>query len=111
GAMGRALPGVALRTGEDGRLEALAPGLGDDWIRTTDLAEIDADGFVFHRGRADGAIVRGGFKILPESLAEVLHRHPAVREAAVVGADDPRLGQVPVAAVELRAGAAEPSEE
>ena len=80
--------------------------LGDGgWVRTTDLARIDDDGFLWILGRADQAIIRGGFKVLPEDIQAALERHPAVRGAAVVGRDDRRLGAVPVAAVELRAGA------
>jgi acyl-coenzyme A synthetase/AMP-(fatty) acid ligase len=117
GAMGRALPGIRLRvtdvssgeplpSGETGYLEAIVPAVrGDEWIRTTDLAMIDADGFVFHRGRGDGAIVRGGFKVLPEKIVTALQQHPSVLDAAVVGIPDTRLGEVPVAAVELRSGA------
>ncbi|WP_280420308.1 AMP-binding enzyme [Nocardia carnea] len=61
-----------------------------------------ADGFVTVYGRADGAINRGGSKILPGSVRAVLLRHPAVRDACVVGVRGRRLGQVPFAAVELR---------
>ena len=116
GAIGKALPGVTLRVtdvdtrvplppGEVGYLEATVPAVSDSWIRTTDLAVIDADGFVYHRGRGDGAILRGGFKVLPEKIVEALQAHPAVRDAAVVGVQDHRLGEVPMAAVELRGGA------
>ena len=101
--------GTEVPVGETGILELRAPRLGPDWIRTTDLAAIDADGFLFHRGRADGAIMRGGFKIIPETVAEMLTLHPAVAAAAVVGLPDARLGEVPVAAIELRAGAEAPS--
>jgi acyl-coenzyme A synthetase/AMP-(fatty) acid ligase len=122
GAMGRALPGVQLRvvdveSGEPltsnkvGYLSALVPTVKDDWITTTDLALIDADGFVFHQGRGDGAIIRGGFKVLPEKIVEALLTHPAVLDAAVIALPDQRLGQLPVAAVELKAGVARPSEE
>jgi acyl-CoA synthetase (AMP-forming)/AMP-acid ligase II len=69
---------------------------------TTDLARLDADGFLYILGRADHAIIRGGFKVLPEDIKAALERHPAVRGAAVVSRDDRRLGAVPVAAVELR---------
>jgi acyl-CoA synthetase (AMP-forming)/AMP-acid ligase II len=75
------------------------------WVRTTDLARIDADGFLWVVGRADGAINRGGFKLLPSELEKVLEQHPSVAEAAVVGIADRRLGEVPVAAVVLREGA------
>jgi acyl-CoA synthetase (AMP-forming)/AMP-acid ligase II len=78
-------------------------------VRTTDLAAIDPDGFVFHRGRADGAIARGGFKILPETVVETLRRHEGVSDAAVVGLPDARLGEVPAAAIEPRPGAPRPS--
>lgn len=75
-------------------------------MRTTDLASIDEDGFLTLHGRADGAINRGGFKILPETVRAVLISHPAVRDAGVVAVPDRRLGEVPFAAVELRPGKA-----
>jgi long-chain acyl-CoA synthetase len=116
GSVGRASPKVALRvvdregfqplpTGEVGLLEAKVDRLGPDWIRTTDLARLDADGFLFLHGRADDAINRGGFKIVPDVVAEALRQHPGVADAAVVGLAHPRLGETPVAAVELKAGA------
>ena len=74
------------------------------WTRTTDLARIDADGFVWILGRADQAIIRGGFKIRPDDVRAALERDPRVRGAAVVSRPDARLGAVPVAAVELRPG-------
>jgi hypothetical protein len=77
-------------------------GPGADWIRTTDLARIDDDGFLWILGRADQAIIRGGFKIMPEEVRGALESHPAVRGAAVVGRPDQRLGETPVAMVELR---------
>jgi acyl-coenzyme A synthetase/AMP-(fatty) acid ligase len=100
--------GRVLSPGERGLLEVRSSqlGRGSDWVRTTDLAEIDADGFLWIRGRADDAILRGGFKISPAEVARALELHPAVREAAVVGLPDERLGQVPVAAVELEPEAA-----
>jgi long-chain acyl-CoA synthetase len=99
-----------LPPGSVGVLEVIAPRIGPEWTRTTDLAVLDEDGFMFHRGRADGAIVRGGFKILPEVVVEALRKHPAVAAAAVVGQPDSRLGQTPVAAIELKPGASRPSE-
>ena len=111
GSAGRAIPGVELRVvdpesgdelprGETGLLEARVELLGPDWIRTTDLAEIDSDDFLFLRGRADQAINRGGFKILPETIAVAAEEHPDVREAVAFGIPDARLGQVPVVAVQ-----------
>jgi long-chain acyl-CoA synthetase len=115
GSAGRAIPsarlrvvdgetGEALAAGKHGLLEVQAERIGPGWIRTTDLAHIDADGFLFLHGRADGAINRGGFKVLPETIAEALCTHPAVADAAALGISDVRLGEVPVAAVELVPG-------
>jgi acyl-CoA synthetase (AMP-forming)/AMP-acid ligase II len=118
GSVGRAHPGCELRVvgeadgavlgpDEAGLLEVKAGQLGGrEWVRTTDLARIDRDGFLWILGRADQAINRGGFKVLPDAVRNVLERHPDVRGAVVVGRADARLGAVPVAAVELRPGAA-----
>lgn len=117
GSVGRASQGAQLRVvGDDGTplgpdeagLLEVKPGqLGPDadWMRTTDLARIDADGFLWILGRADQAIIRGGFKVMPDDVRVALEAHPAVKGAAVVGRSDDRLGQTPVAAVELRSGA------
>lgn len=100
--------GRDLAPGEVGVLEVRtsqsARGVGE-WVRTSDLARVDADGFLWITGRADDAIVRGGFKVQPGVVTPVLESHPAVREAAVAGLPDERLGAVPVAAVELEPGA------
>ncbi len=117
GSVGRAHPGCELRivdpdTGaalgpeEEGLVEVKAHQLGDGagWTRTTDIARIDADGFLYILGRADQAIIRGGFKIRPDDVRAALERDPRVRAAAVVGRADDRLGSVPVAAVELCTG-------
>jgi acyl-CoA synthetase (AMP-forming)/AMP-acid ligase II len=95
---------AALPAGEVGLLEVAAAQLPEDgWIRTTDLARIDDDGFLWIVGRADQTILRGGFKVQPDVVRSALERHPDVRGAAVFGLDDDRLGQVPVGVVELRA--------
>jgi acyl-coenzyme A synthetase/AMP-(fatty) acid ligase len=120
GSIGRALLGTKVRvvnpeTGEEaprnqmGNLEAQVEVLGPQWIRSTDLATMDEDGFVFLHGRGDSAIIRGGFKVLPDRVAGVLRLHPGVLDAAVIGLPDPILGQVPAAVVERRPGAPEPT--
>lgn len=118
GSVGRANPGAQLRVvaadgtalgpEEVGLLEVKPGQLGPAarWLRTTDLARIDADGFVWIVGRADQAIIRGGFKVMPDDVRVALEGHPAVAGAAVVGRPDPRLGETPVAMVELRESAA-----
>jgi acyl-CoA synthetase (AMP-forming)/AMP-acid ligase II len=103
--------GAELPSGEQGLLEAKVAPISPDWIRTTDIASIDIDGFVTLHGRADGAINRGGFKVLPETVRRVLISHPAVRDACVVGVPDKRLGQVPFAAIEAVPGMLVPSAE
>lgn len=105
--------GAVLAAGETGLLELRAPNVGDGvtWVRTTDLAVLDADRFLWIMGRSDGAILRGGFKILPDDVLKAIEAHPAVREAAVIGIRDERLGAVPVAAWIARAGCTAPSEE
>jgi long-chain acyl-CoA synthetase len=120
GSVGRALPGVRLRVvdpdsgaevsaGATGVLQVVSPRIGPDWIATSDLAVIDLDGFLYLKGRADGAIMRGGFKLLPETIEAALMLHPAVSEAGVTGIADPRLGEVPAAALRLIPGAAAPN--
>jgi long-chain acyl-CoA synthetase len=120
GSVGRALPGAQLRVidpdtgetlppGKEGILEVVSPRIGPDWIRTSDIALIDADGFMFHRGRADGAIMRGGFKLLPETIERALLLHDAISAAGVVGVADKRLGQVPAAAIQIKPEVARPS--
>ncbi|MDT5016152.1 MAG: long-chain acyl-CoA synthetase, partial [Mycobacterium sp.] len=103
--------GVELPAGEQGLLEAKVAPISPEWIRTTDIASIDTDGFVTLHGRADGAINRGGFKVLPEIVRRVLISHPAVRDACVVGVADRRLGHVPFAAIEVMPGMSAPSDD
>ena len=115
GSVGRPFPGVQLQvvdgdgtvlpSGQTGRLQVASPQVGDSadrWVTTSDLAHIDGDGYLYIDGRADDVIVRGGFKIAPETVVRALRTHDAVADAAVAGLADARLGQIPVAAVELR---------
>ncbi|OBI83443.1 class I adenylate-forming enzyme family protein [Mycobacterium asiaticum] len=114
GSVGRANPGAQLRVVDDGgtplppdqvgRLEVKPAQLGSSapWMRTTDMARIDSDGFVWIVGRIDQAIIRGGFKVMPDDVRAALESHPAVAGAAVIGRHDDRLGETPVAMVELR---------
>jgi acyl-CoA synthetase (AMP-forming)/AMP-acid ligase II len=121
GSVGRPRPDVSLRVvgpagselplGSVGVLEACVQRVSPEWIRTTDLASLDEDGFLYLHGRADSAINRGGFKVLPEEVARVLRQHTKVADAAVLGIADARLGQVPVAAVEPREGTDPPTEQ
>jgi long-chain acyl-CoA synthetase len=73
----------------------------DGFLRTGDLARIDADGFVWIEGRMSEMINRGGLKVFPAEVEEVLRLHPAVRDVAVVALADERLGEVPAAGLVL----------
>lgn len=102
-------PGTPLPPGAVGRLLVRPPSTAvgiaesrvdeDGFVDTGDLARVDDDGFVWIEGRASDVINRGGNKVFPEHVEEVLRLVPAVREAAVVGVPDERLGEVPVAFV------------
>ena len=65
-------------------------------LATRDVASIDADGFVVVSGRMDDLIIRGGVKVLPQEIEDVLLTHPAVRDAVAIGVPDPIYGQEPV---------------
>jgi acyl-CoA synthetase (AMP-forming)/AMP-acid ligase II len=88
-AAGRASEGIDLSD----RLSA------DGFLRTGDLGRIDADGFVWIEGRESDMVNRGGLKVFPAEVEEVLRLHPAVTDAVVVGEPDDRLGEIPVAYV------------
>src|SRR3954469_6629675 len=111
--MRRPLPGVGLQV-TDGEL-TLDPAsdptfflryLGDAphagrW-RTGDRVTADEDGYLYFEGRADDVIISAGYRIGPFEVESALVAHPAVAEAAVVGAPDPERGQIVRAVVVLR---------
>jgi long-chain acyl-CoA synthetase len=69
----------------------------DGWFRTGDIGRVDADGFVWIEGRVSDMVNRGGLKVFPGEVEEVLRLVPGIDDAAVIGAPDDRLGEVPVA--------------
>lgn len=98
-------PGVA--TGYHRDPEASAEAFRDGWFYPGDLAERDAAGFIALRGRKKDLIIRGGVNIHPLEIETCLMAHPAVAEAAVVGAPSAEFGEIVVAHV---AGTADPAE-
>ena len=126
-AIGRAVPGVALRVVDDGG-SALGPGEtgelwidsparmtgylgrpGDTaqafegrWFRTGDLATVSPEGYVRIVGRRKDMILRGGYTVAPGEVEAVLLSHPAVAEAAVIGVPDDDLGEDVAAFVSLK---------
>jgi acyl-CoA synthetase (AMP-forming)/AMP-acid ligase II len=84
---------------------------GRRFVRSGDIGRLDPDGFVELLGRKKDMIISGGQNVYPCDLEAVLERHPAVREAAVVGRRSPRWGEEPVAFVTLNPGyAADPAQ-
>jgi len=72
---------------------------GRRWLRTGDVGEIDADGFIRIVDRLKDMIAVSGFKVFPSQIEAVLHHHPAIREVLVVGLPDPYRGEAPHAYV------------
>lgn len=79
---------------------------GQRWSMPGDWATVNEDGTLNVLGRGSQCINTGGEKVFPEEVEEVLKRHPAIRDAAVVGLADPRFGQRICAIVELQRAAA-----
>ncbi len=74
---------------------------GQKWLRTGDVGQIDEDGFIKIVDRLKDMIAVGGFKVFPKHIEDVLYRHPAVKEALVVGMPDSYRGETPRAYVAL----------
>ncbi len=115
------LDGAPLPTGERGevcirgpqvmqgylhRPEATAEVLSGGWLRTGDIGTFDADGYLSIVDRAKDMLLYKGYNVFPRELEELLHAHPAVAGAAVVGRPDAEVGELPVAFVVLVSGAA-----
>ena len=84
---------------------ATAATLRNGWLHTGDIGSMDERGFLTLHDRSKDLIIRGGSNIYPREIEEVLLRHPAVLECAVVGRPHADLGEEPVAFVVRRAGA------
>jgi fatty-acyl-CoA synthase len=84
---------------------------GGRWLNTGDLGRRDQEGYFWLTGRKKELIIRGGHNIDPQVIEHALHQHPAVLVAAAVGRPDARLGEAPVAYVQLKPGATSSEEE
>ncbi|WGL54023.1 class I adenylate-forming enzyme family protein [Nocardioides sp. BP30] len=131
--VGRPVPGVeiqirdaedrVLAPGEKGRIcvrgaqvSAEYAGIGrlvdaDGWFDTRDEGFVDEEGYVFVGGRRDDTIIRGAENIAPAEIEEVLFRHPAIADVAVIGVPDEEWGQRIVAVAVQRDGQQVDSEE
>jgi len=75
-----------------------------DWLNTGDLARIDEDGYLWITGRAKDTIIRGGHNIDPALIEDVLYAHEGIELAAAIGRPDQRVGEIPVAFVQMKTG-------
>jgi long-chain acyl-CoA synthetase len=91
--------------------EATAQAIVDGWFRTGDIGVFDVHGAYRIVDRKKDLIIRGGYNVYPREIEEVLHRHPAVAQAAVVGVPHARYGEDVKAVVTLKPGAAATPEE
>ncbi len=82
--------------------EATAEVLRDGWFSTGDLATIDAGGYLFIVDRKKDMIISGGYNVYPREVEEVLYRHPAVAECAVIGVPDREWGERVTAVVAFK---------
>jgi long-chain acyl-CoA synthetase len=94
--------GPQIMQGYRNRPQETAEALREGWLHTGDMGELDADGYLYVRGRKKDMVIVGGYNVYPREVEEVLCRHPAVAEAAVVGGPDPYWGECLHAYVVLR---------
>ncbi len=97
-----AIRGHNVMKGYLGRPEATREAIRDGWFRSGDLARKDEDGYYFIVDRSKDLIIRGGYKVYPREVEELLMEHPAVSLVAVIGVPHESLGE-DVAAVVVRA--------
>ncbi len=84
--------------------EATAEILKDGWLYTGDMARMDEDGFVYLVDRKKDVIITGGENIYPVQIEDFLRTHDAIKDAAVIGLPDQRLGEIVAAVIELKPG-------
>ncbi|MBB4983972.1 MULTISPECIES: long-chain-fatty-acid--CoA ligase [Streptomyces] len=99
-----AVRGPNVMKGYWNRPEETEAALPDGWLRTGDLARADEDGYLYVVDRKKDMIIRGGYNVYPREIEEVLHEHPAVALAAVIGVPHAELGEEVAAAIVLRPG-------
>jgi long-chain acyl-CoA synthetase len=84
--------------------EATAAVMRDGWLLTGDMARMDEDGFIYLVDRKKDVIITGGENIYPVQIEDFLHRYDAIKDVAVIGLPDERLGEIAAAIVELKPG-------
>jgi acyl-CoA synthetase (AMP-forming)/AMP-acid ligase II len=96
--------GPPLMVGYYKRPDLTEAAIVDGWLHTGDAGYLDDDGYLFLVDRLKDMIITGGVNVYPSDIEDVVIRHPAVREVAVFGVADDKWGEVPVAAITLKAG-------
>ena len=79
--------------------EVLSP---DGWLYTGDMAKEDADGFIYLVDRKKDVIITGGENLYPVQIEDFLRRHNAIKDVAVIGLPEPRLGEIAAAIIEVK---------
>ncbi|HEY7611004.1 MAG TPA: AMP-binding protein [Alphaproteobacteria bacterium] len=93
------------------RPEETAAALRGGWLHTGDVARIDEEGYVYLLDRLKDMVITGGENVYSSEVEAVLHRHPAVAEAAVIGVPDLRLGETVMAVIVPKSGTAPTEDE
>ncbi|TDP61456.1 acyl-CoA synthetase [Roseateles toxinivorans] len=101
GSLGKPIPGLKVEV-QDANGAPCGPGVTGElklwrrgeWLATKDLGRVDADGYLYHGGRADDVIISAGWTIGAVEVEDAILKHPDVTEAAVIGVPDPLRGQV-----------------
>jgi acyl-CoA synthetase (AMP-forming)/AMP-acid ligase II len=91
--------------------DATTPAIVNGWLHTRDMGWMDADGYLYLAGRKDDLIIRGGENISPAEVEAVLHAHPAIEEAVIIGIPDVDWGEQVMAIVVPKAGSPLTAEE
>ena len=110
-----------LRAGAFGELAVRGPGVmreyykdpkataevldAEGWLYTGDMAKIEPDGFIYLVDRKKDVIITGGENLYPVQIEDFLRAHPAIKDVAVIGLPDPRLGEIAAAIIEVKEGA------
>ena len=83
---------------------ATAAAIKDGWLMTGDMATLDEDGFIFLVDRKKDVIITGGENLYPVQIEDFLSAHPKIKDVAVIGLPDPRLGEIAAAVIETEPG-------
>ncbi|MBO7405902.1 MAG: acyl--CoA ligase, partial [Clostridia bacterium] len=84
--------------------EATRETLRDGWLYTGDMAKYDADGFIYLVDRKKDVIITGGENLYPVQIEDFLRKHEKIKDVAVIGLPDPRLGEIAAAIIEIKEG-------